>query len=52
MVTCRGKDQEWTEVMACQEKKWWEWKDSHRAGSSNIFESVFMFVDAELKHCW
>ena len=20
------KDQGWTEVMACQEKKWWEWR--------------------------
>ena len=24
-VTCR-KDQGWTEVMACQKKKWWEWR--------------------------
>ena len=24
---------------------------TYRAGSANMFESLFMFVDAELKHC-
>ena len=47
MVTCR-KDQDWTEVMACQKKSDENEKDGYRAGSSNMFESVFMFVDAEL----
>ena len=47
MVTCR-KDQDWTEVMACQKKSDENEKTVIEAGSSNMFESVFMFVDAEL----
>ena len=44
-ATCR-EDQDWTMVMGCQEKKWWEWKlkNRYRAGSANMLESIFMFM--------
>ena len=47
MVTCR-KDQDWTEVKACQKKSDENEKTVIELVHLILFESVFMFVDAEL----
>ena len=51
MVTCR-KEQDWTEVVACQEKSDENEKTVIELVRLICLKVSFMFVDAELKYRW